>query len=512
MKKNNYEKIIIQFIILAGIVNSVIQYLYNRSLWLDESMLALNIINKSNLELLYPLDFWQVSPVLFLQLEKITSLLIPESEYGLRLIPLIGFFISVYLMYKISDLLFDNKYGVILAMSLFVFSHSIIYYSSEVKQYMTDVLSVLCIYYFILKYYNFNDTDKKKYFILAITGVIMVFLSNVAPIILFGCGLYMLYEYFKNKKDIGDANEKKIEFKYTVYIFLAWLAAFSIYFYFFIYEHPSRERMIMYWANVNAFLPQNPFKSDFYIFLYYKSMNIFYSISPLGVPGAIGLFFLFVTGVVNLFQSKKLNLVILTLTPVTVHLLLSSFRVYPFDLRLTLYAIPSMILICSYGFIYLAVVLFGYLKTDLNKPVAKTLAVIIPITFLVSFYTTSKKGFPIKNEEIKQSLGHIYENYSPTDKIYLYWGASKAFQYYKDINFVNEKIPVVYGNTFREKNEKEKYIDEIRTLKGRNWLLFSFIRDNDDDFIIRKLDSLGYKKLSGFETVGSGSYLYDFGE
>ncbi len=52
-------------IIYFGILVRVVQYLSNRSLWNDEAALALNIVNRSYLELLQPLDYDQGAPIGF---------------------------------------------------------------------------------------------------------------------------------------------------------------------------------------------------------------------------------------------------------------------------------------------------------------------------------------------------------------------------------------------------------------------------------------------------------------
>ena len=57
-------------IILFGTLLRLTQYLSNRSLWLDEAFLALNIVNRSFLQLLKPLDNNQGAPIGFLMLEK----------------------------------------------------------------------------------------------------------------------------------------------------------------------------------------------------------------------------------------------------------------------------------------------------------------------------------------------------------------------------------------------------------------------------------------------------------
>ncbi len=63
LTKNNW---VVVLIALFGVIIAFIQYVSNKSLWLDEAMLALNIINRDYSELLLPLDSIQVAPILFL--------------------------------------------------------------------------------------------------------------------------------------------------------------------------------------------------------------------------------------------------------------------------------------------------------------------------------------------------------------------------------------------------------------------------------------------------------------
>ena len=119
-----------------------------------------------------------------------------------------------------------------------------------------------------------------------------------------------------------------------------------------------------------------------------------------------------------------------------------------------------------------------------------------------------RNGFPQKNEEIKNSIAYIQNHVKKNDKIYVYYNASYAFNYYKNIHFVNIPIPVVIGSMNKE--DKKNYIKEITTLKGKNWLLFSHVMRDEETYIVRQLDSLGFSKLKTFKTIGSSTYLYDF--
>lgn len=68
----------------AGIVLAVVGYLYRKDLWLDEAMLALNVMDRDFAGLLRPLDLGQAAPVGYLWLLKVCVLAGGLSEYALR--------------------------------------------------------------------------------------------------------------------------------------------------------------------------------------------------------------------------------------------------------------------------------------------------------------------------------------------------------------------------------------------------------------------------------------------
>jgi 4-amino-4-deoxy-L-arabinose transferase-like glycosyltransferase len=168
MNKPFTGKFTVAAILIMGILASLMQFICNRSMYADEALLAFNIMQKNSFELLQPLDYVQVAPVLFLQIEKIFSMILPNSEYGLRLFPLLCFWASIYFFYQIAGKLFNNVFALIIALSFFCLGHIFIYYSSEVKQYMSDVFVLLCIFYFLLKDYK---KDTTRYYLLGIIGV-----------------------------------------------------------------------------------------------------------------------------------------------------------------------------------------------------------------------------------------------------------------------------------------------------------------------------------------------------
>ena len=99
--------------------------------------------------------------------------------------------------------------------------------------------------------------------------------------------------------------------------------------------------MINYWQNAGAFMPQDILNIDFYKSLYGKfyitwgllGSRIF---NLLFVPFLFGLFFL---------SKGKRDFLFLLVFPVILHLILSYFKLYPFDTRLILYLYPALLII-----------------------------------------------------------------------------------------------------------------------------------------------------------------------
>ena len=490
------EQITIVILLGLGIILSLIQFFYNRSIWIDEAMLSMNIIRKGFFELFKSLDYLQVAPILFLMIEKFFSTLIPNSEYGLRLLPLLSYWVALFFFYKTVKILFNNKFATILALSLFVLNYFLIYYSSEVKQYMIDVMVYTAIVYFILKNYKREQT---KLYILSIAGILAVFLSNVTPIILSVAGLYLLYDQFYLKKTKNIAG--------LAVVFIIWLSAFAVYYYFFIANHPSREFMVGFWTFVHGFLPLNSF-SDLVKFLVAKGWWTLNMFSP-HIPLIIIIVILFINGIINMIRRKNIGLIILTCSPVIIHLLLSGLRLYPVDQRLVLYIMPSLILICTAGFMYIIEWLSPRFKSFNPKFLC-----FIPIIFLFSF-----KEYPVKYItvpfEIKKDIKYLKENIKDDETIYVYWLGGTSFQYYQDIGLADFKTPVIIDKRmqiFGRLPHQSDLLQPLENIHGKCWLVFAKDRNwnMDKDYIINHLDSIGYKRMKDYETTSSSIYLYDF--
>ena len=95
----SWEKAAAALLLLTGMLLRIRQYLTGRSLWVDEAMLALNIVERDFAGMFKPLDYDQGAPLGFLLVEKVFNLLLGKHELALRLFPLLAGLASLGLFY-----------------------------------------------------------------------------------------------------------------------------------------------------------------------------------------------------------------------------------------------------------------------------------------------------------------------------------------------------------------------------------------------------------------------------
>jgi hypothetical protein len=486
----------IRLMLVLGIAIPFVQFIFNRSLWHDEAMLGLNLVNRSPSDLLKPLDLLQVAPILFLEVEKFFLWLWPSSEMGLRVFPLLCSFLSLFFFYRILKKVLANKIAILLALSLYVFDSTLVYYSSEVKQYMSDVLVATVTCYLVLR----DDRDHRlRFALLGLNGVLCIALSSIAPIILLCAGLCLAFEMVCSRR----------EYLFPlVGLALVWVIAFGAYYLAFINNHPAREEMVRFWAAHEGFWLLNPLDRQFYVFLLHAFAGVFqYVLSPtltaalrFGVYSFL-LSLLFAWGLVRLAVKRRVREILLFALPLLVHLVLSGFHLYPWGTRLILYAAPGLIIV-------VASALDGLAETGLYRRFRlpfRSVALGLPVVALAVFL---RQGFPFQHEELKKSLAFIRSHASEADAIYVYNGATPAFQYYRQTGQGIELKTIIQGGS--HKDDRPAYLAELHAIDGRCWLLFSHVYQREDQFIIASMRAEGYEPVSTFATMGSSAYLFEF--
>ena len=170
------------------------------------------------------------------------------QDFYYRLVPLLAGCLSVILMYFLAKELLGS-FGAAFAVGAFALNWTISFYSSDLKQYSSDVVFTALIYLMAARYIKTNST--KNLFWLAAVGLIGIFCSHPTIFLLSSVGLVLAFQAW-------------IERKKSRLIFLMgalWVGVFLI-LYFLSYRYVGQDSYnVDYWSNLGALMPVPPWKN-----------------------------------------------------------------------------------------------------------------------------------------------------------------------------------------------------------------------------------------------------------
>lgn len=477
-----FEKTV-KIFVLIGVIIAAFSLIYNRSLWLDEAMLARNIVDKSFFQLLLPLDWNQVAPIGFLLVNKSLAGVFGYHDWVFRIFPFLTYLISLPVFYNLVKKITTNNNKALLALLIFSLNHNILYYSNEFKQYSSDILIALLLF---STFYSFYKNDFQNYLKFAFIGAVSIWFSNITILLLFPMAILIFYKNYYVRKS-----------KSVLILYAIWITSFLIYYFLFIYNHPTKDYMLNYWRM--SFLPIDNFSNEF-LGWFYKRIRVFFG-SLIGFGKIWKYTAIFVTvGVIIFIKERKYFQIFIFFFPIIIHLILSGLKMYPFDFRFLLYTIPIIIIFFVEGIYFI----WNYLNSKLFKI---TILVLLVPALIVSSPIISE--IPFQNEEIKESLEYMNAHIKNDDKIYVYYGAYDAFVFYQNKyeNLTSKEI--ISG--LRHYNEWPLYYSDILEHHGNIWLLFAHVSPfgtdkNEENFIIEKLKTANFKFSNEKKFYGSSIY------
>jgi hypothetical protein len=173
---------------LIGMGLRLREYVADRSLWLDESFLALDLIRGGVPALLGHLDFNQGAAPGFLLVEKGIEV-VDRSEAALRLPSLVFGLATVVLAWRVARRVCSPA-AALIAYALVAFSPALVYYSSELKQYAGDTACGLTVTLVALELAA--RPNRRTAIAAAAIGVAAVSLSHAAIFVVAGQGAVLV--------------------------------------------------------------------------------------------------------------------------------------------------------------------------------------------------------------------------------------------------------------------------------------------------------------------------------
>jgi hypothetical protein len=491
LKQISPEVLLVICFLVIGIILRIWQYVANRSLWLDEAMLALNITHRSFAGLTQPLDYNQAAPLLFLFVQKDISVVLGNSEFALRLFPLMAGLLSLFLMYKTAKKYLQGTAGYI-ALALFCFSSTLIYYSSENKQYSSDVLFVLIL--LLAAHPCFQDSAQPKSFLqLAAIGIIAMWMSHPAVFVLAAIGIVVII--------LPAFNKAWAKLLWPMLTCLLWLANLSFLYIISLRQTAANKLVTSYWND--SFMPMPPWNNWGWFGNTLKSSFQ----DPWGLYFVAVSAILLLVGCISIFLRKWALGIVLILTIMTT-LIASGFQKYPFSGRLILFLVPTIFFLIAEGIERIRGTLANY-----SRLVASFTVAALALLLLAQPAVRALGGLknPDMREHIRPIVEYVSQNKRSTDILYLYYGAKPAFLYYAPFyGFKDSDFRVgVYA-----RSEPEKYLRDIDTLRGnaRVWFVFShnynWGKIDEKMHYLTHLNKIG-KKIDEFSAPSAVVYLYD---
>jgi hypothetical protein len=476
--------------VAIGIALRLRQYLFDRSLWNDETELVMNILRLSPAELLKPLHRGQIAPVGFLWLEKLSVHYVGTSEMALRLVPLLCSVGSLFLFLAVARRFLEPA-AVPFALGLFAISDPLVYYAAEVKQYSSDIVVALLLY-LILESLLDGKVRPAKAVLAAVAGGLAIWCSLPAVFVLAGIGLTAAWVAARKRSRSS-----------LLLLFIpgfVWAGDFLLY-----YVISLRSSAIIYhglkeyWQD--AFAPLPPTSLSGVLWYERAFFNVFSDPAGLALVGIAGVSALLGA---NEFRKRDQGRFLAVLLPIAATLLASAFHRYPFHGRLLLFLVPSLLLLIAAGLEAIR---------RMTREFARPLGVLL-IGFLFLDPLLTARGHFIRPqgvEEVRSAIDYIQKHRSPGDILYCYYSAELPLEYYREQGRIG---PIEQITGVSSRDAWRPYMDDLDKLRGqkRVWILFSHVwRANGADeqaLFLDHLDQIG-RRLDGMQATGAGAYLYD---
>jgi len=483
------HEVVVWGLAALGILLRLRQYFFDRSLWLDEALVVLNIIHRTPRELLKPLDYHQGAPLGFLVLEKTAVSSLGSSELVLRLIPILCGILSVIVFTSVARR-FLAPAAIPLAVGLFAISDPLIYYSSEAKQYSSDV-AITVLLYLCAGYLLEREMQVKRVVIISIIGAIALWFSQPAAFILPAVGLSWLL-------DSLHASRRRTLALLCIPA-LVWTGTFLASYLVSLRGLTHDGALLEYWGGAFApFPPRHLADLRWFIDSFFEIFSDPTGLTLTGIAAVAA-----TLGAIELFSKQRARFV-LFLTPIALTLAASVLHLYPFRGRLLLFLTPSFILLISAG--------LESIHTRTRTTLPYLSALLVGFLFMHPLLSAARHLVePQTKEEIKPMIEYVRNHRTSGDVLYVYYSSVQPFQYYSERNLIDLTEEVI-GIESRE--HWKSYKQDLERLRGRKrvWILFSHVYRaagvDEERLLLNYLDEMG-NKLDSSRSAGASVYLYD---
>ncbi len=353
------ERAILAFVAL-GVLLRIGRYLINYPVWGDEACLALSLPRRGYLDLLSPLEYGQICPILFLWAELTAVKLFGFSEMSLRLCPLICGVASVFLFRRVAGRLLEGP-ALLLAVAIFAVSIHPLRHSAEAKPYATDLLVALGLLALAIEWYRSPERTARLWMLAGFTPIALA-ASYPAVFVAGGIGMALAPSVWRMRR-------RGSTIALAAYL-LTIAASFAILFLGYMHRQQnggsSLAGLQKYWAD--SFPPlDSPLRlAKWLISIHAGSMLAYPGGGSRGASSAT--LILVLIAAVVLWRRGHRTILLLLATPMGLAMAAAALKVYPYggQARIMQYLAPAICLMAGLGLS----ALLGWLPRPTGRAVA----------------------------------------------------------------------------------------------------------------------------------------------
>jgi hypothetical protein len=488
----SWTTVLLALLVAFGIFLRARQYIFDRSLWLDEASLSQNIIERPLDQLLTePLENNQAAPLGLLLLAKWSVMWLGESDLALRVGPLAFGILALFFGLDLSHHAFHSDAAQVGFVGLLATTPILVYYSSEIKQYGVDACVTLLL---LWANFRFNRPEKKSLLAFSVFGSLAVWLAHPSMFVLAAIGATLMIQAVIRR-------DFRSTFLYAC-VAAVWLVNFWAAFSISLGAIASNTYLVRYWQSGYA-----PLSLDALAWYWESALGLVYLsfrqtdltvVSALSEWFDVWNMFLLVVMAIGLLSLSKYSrqLFSIVVFAIAVTVAVSAFELYPFRNRMLLFLVPLVFIAASSAIDWLA-----RWRTSLSW--GATAGLVLTATALSIPFAIH----PHNAYDIKGALSYIQAHRTPDEAIVLQFWSQPAYQVYVK-SFALGDMPLAATLTI------DANVDEL--LKSicasppprRTWIVFSHNYEQHVG-VIERLRSMT-PQLDSWEGDNAGAFLFDF--
>ncbi len=388
-------------------VRFILAYLDQSSFWLDELLLANNLVDRDFAALFKPLSNDQAAPPFFLVLAKAATELFGIYDWALRL-PVYMASIGVFFAFWKSSKQAFGKTVALLALFLLTLNPQLAPYSLIFKQYIFDVLVLIIGFHCFNRVLSQKDSARPIY-LFAVYGIVATWFSHTALFVLAGLGSVAIVTSFLERNRV-----------LTIRLFAIislWVVSFLMQYLLILRYVKENDALHTYWEVGYLDWSQGWAGVTTWLAHIASLMTDTGTLPPL----IVGIFL--ILGIGFGFYKKSVPVIGL-LAILGCAILFSALSLYPLHDRLSLFIVPIVITLVAFG-------IGQVLLWASSRHIVLRIAVLALVLSAAIPPLRSSFENLADLQQLRQAIEYIEGRRAPEDMVYAFSDAKYAVSFYE---------------------------------------------------------------------------------